>query len=102
VVSAHRGDVWGKVWSVVFLVIVLGIGGAAAWDLARPGRTPGRELPRVITVAALVGFGLLPLAGWWLVVFAHSGIGILLPLVPAAVFGVLDGGATLRRPRGGR
>jgi hypothetical protein len=92
VVSAHLHDAWGTVWSVVFLLIAAALGGAALWDLIRGLRSSKPDdLPRWLTVAVLVGYGVLPLAGWYQVVVAHQRWGILLPLVPAVLFGVVVG-----------
>lgn len=97
VISAHVHDVWGTVWSVVFLLLVVGMGGAAAWDLVQGMRRPEPEaLPRWLPLSVLVGYGLVPLAGWYALVVAGQPWGVVLPLAPAALLGVAFGWARLK------
>jgi hypothetical protein len=97
VVSAHLHDVWGTVWSVVFLLIVVGMSGAAAWDLVQGMRRLQPDpLPPWLSLMVLFGYGLVPLAGWYALIFAGRLWGVALPLAPAALFGAAIGWVKLK------
>jgi hypothetical protein len=96
-VQAHQHDGWGLLWQGVFLVIVLAVSGGALWDLAsRARRRAATALPAPLLVGIIVLYGVVPLAGWWLLVFGRHPAGVLLPLVPAGLLGASVGVAAVR------
>ncbi len=102
VADAHRHDVWGVVWSVIYLAIVAAIGGAAVGDLVRGVRHPRPDdLPLWFTATSLALMGLLPLAAWCLVFPARQVWAVPLPLVPAVMVWFAGRVGATRTRRGG-